>query len=98
MIEYDDYGHPAYIINTINDITKDVEGARTAHEMIRKYDRLTNIPSLSMSFYNKKGELIAVNDSMKELCEFDKPENERFFRLSNMFEIPILRDVYSRVH
>ncbi len=98
MIEYDDYGHPAYIINTINDITKDVEGARTAHEMIRKYDRLTNIPSLSMSFYNKKGELIAVNDSMKELCEFNKPENERFFRLSNMFEIPIFRDTIPRDH
>jgi len=96
MVEYDDYGHPVYIINTINDITKDVKGAKNAREMIRRYERLTNIPQLSMSFYNKKGELIAVNESMKELCEFDKPENERFFRLSNMFEIPILRDVYSR--
>lgn len=96
MVEYDDYGHPVYIINTINDITKDVKGAKNAREMIRRYERLTNIPQLSMSFYNKKGELVAVNESMKELCEFDKPENERFFRLSNMFEIPILRDVYSR--
>lgn len=96
MVEYDDYGHPVYIINTINDITKDVKGAKNAREMIRRYERLTNIPQLSMSFYNKKGELIAVNESMKELCEFDKPENERFFRLSNMFEIPIFRDIFPR--
>lgn len=98
MVEYDDYGHPVYIINTINDITKDVKGAKNAREMIRRYERLTNIPHLSMSFYNKKGELIAVNESMKELCEFDKPENERFFRLSNMFEIPIFRDAIPRNH
>ena len=96
MVEYDDYGHPVYIINTINDITKDVKGAKNAREMIRRYERLTNIPHLSMSFYNKKGELIAVNESMKELCEFDKPENERFFRLSNMFEIPVFRDIFPR--
>ncbi len=96
MVEYDDYGHPVYIINTINDITKDVKGAKNAREMIRRYERLTNIPQLSMSFYNKKGELIAVNEAMKELCEFDQSENEHFFRLSNMFDIPIFRDVYPR--
>ena len=50
MVEYDDYGHPVYIINTINDITKDVKGAKNAREMIRRYERLTNIPQLSMSF------------------------------------------------
>lgn len=98
MVEYDDYGHPVYIVNTIHDITNDVEGERTAHELIRKYDRLKNIPGLSMSFYDQKGGLIAVNESMKELCEFDKPENERFFRLSNMFEIPVFRDIFLHDH
>ncbi|MBQ9678102.1 MAG: transporter substrate-binding domain-containing protein [Prevotella sp.] len=94
MVEYDDYGHPTYIINTINDITKDIEEEKAAHDLVRKYERLSNMPQLAMSFYNKDGSLIDINDSMKALCGFDKPENERFFRQSNMFDIPIFHDIY----
>ena len=94
MVEYDDYGHPTYIINTIHDITQDVEEEKAAHDLVRKYERLSNMPQLAMSFYNKDGSLIDANDSMKALCEFDKPENERFFRQANMFDIPIFRDIY----
>lgn len=94
MVEYDDDGHPVYIINTINDVTKDVEDEKSAHELVRKYEQLSNMPLLAMSFYNKDGSLIDVNDPMKALCEFDQPENERFFRQSNMFDVPIFRDVY----
>ncbi len=94
MVEYDDYGHPTYIINTINDITQDVEEEKAAHDLVRKYERLSNMPQLAMSFYDKEGFLIDTNDTMKELCEFDKAENERFFRQSNMFDIPVFHDVY----
>lgn len=94
MVEYDDYGHPTYIINTINDITKDIEEEKAAHDLIRKYERLSNMPQLAMSFYNQDGSLIDANDSMKVLCEFDKPENERYFRQSSMFDIPLFHDIY----
>ena len=94
MVEYDDDGHPTYIINTINDITQDVEEEKIAHDLKRKYERLSNIPQLAMSYYNKDGSLIDINDSMKALCEFDKVENERFFRQVNMFDIPIFHGIY----
>ncbi|MBQ9230647.1 MAG: transporter substrate-binding domain-containing protein [Prevotella sp.] len=94
LVEYDDYGHPTYIINTINDITENIEEEKTAHDLVKKYERLSNMPQLAMSFYNKNGSLIDANDSMKALCEFDKPENERYFRHSSMFDIPIFHDIY----
>ena len=94
MVEYDDYGHPTYIINTINDITKDVEEEKAAHDLVKKYERLSNMPLIGMSFYNQDGSLIDTNDSMEVLCEFNKPENERYFRQANMFDIPIFHDIY----
>ena len=94
MVEYDDNGHPTYIINTINDITEDIEEENIAHDLVRKYERLSNMPQLAMSFYNQNGSLIDINDSMKALCEFDKPENERYFRQANMFDIPIFHEIY----
>ena len=94
MAEYDDYGHPTYIINTINDITEDIESEKAAHDLVRKYERLSNMPQLAMSFYNQDGSYIDANDSMKALCEFDKPENERYFQQANMFDVPIFHDIY----
>ena len=94
MVEYDDYGHPTYIINTINDVTKDMEEEKAARDLLKKYERLSNMPLLAMSFYNQDGSLIDTNDAMKTLCEFDKAENERFFRQSNMFDFPIFHDFY----
>lgn len=96
MVEVDDQGQPAYIINTINDITQDVEEEKNARNLVRKYERLSNLPQISMSFYDQDGVLIDLNDSMKALCHFEYPDNERFFSQSNMFDIPIFRDIYPR--
>ena len=96
VVEYDDDGNATFIINTINDITKDVVEAKAAHELVSKYERLSNMPQLSMSFYNRDGSLIDANDSMKILCEFDKIENEQFYRQTNMFSVPTFREVYPR--
>jgi len=96
MVECDDNGRPRYIIDTINDITQDVEHEKASHDLVQRYKHLINIPLVSMSFYDSKGELITLNNSMKELCEFDKLGNEEFFRQTNMFSIPIFRDVYPK--
>lgn len=96
MVEFDDEGHPAYIINTINDITQDIEEEKNARNLVRKYERLSNLPQISMSFYNQDGIFIDLNDSMKALCHFEHPDNERYFRQSNMFDIPVFRDLFPR--
>ena len=88
-------GHPAYIVNAIHDVTQDMEEDKAERELVRKYERLSNIPFIAMSFYSKEGWLIDLNDSMKELCGMDDPETKRFWESVCMFDVPLFRNVYS---
>lgn len=88
-------GHPAYIVNAIHDVTQDMEEDKAERELVRKYERLSNIPFIAMSFYSKGGWLMDLNDSMKELCGMDDPETKRFWESVCMFDVPLFRNVYS---
>ena len=88
-------GHPAYIVNAIHDVTQDMEEDKAGRELVRKYERLSNIPFIAMSFYSKGGWLMDLNDLMKELCGMDDPETKRFWESVCMFDVPLFRNVYS---
>ena len=88
-------GHPAYVVNAIHDVTQDLEEDKAGRELVRKYERLSNIPFIAMSFYSEEGWLIDLNDSMKELCGMDDPETKRFWESVCMFDVPLFRNVYS---
>ena len=88
-------GHPAYIVNAIHDVTQDLEEDKAGRELVRKYERLSNIPFIAMSFYSKEGWLIDLNDSMKELCGMDDPETKRFWESVCMFDVPMFRNIYT---
>ena len=88
-------GHPEYIVNAIHDVTQDMEEDKAGRELVRKYERLSNIPFIAMSFYSKEGWLMDLNDSMKELCGMDDPETKRFWESVCMFDVPLFRNVYS---
>ena len=93
--ELDNDGHPAYVVNAIHDVTQDLEEDKAGRELVRKYEQLSNIPFIAMSFYSKDGWLIDLNDSMKELCGMsDSPETKRFWETVCMFDIPLFRNVY----
>ena len=91
--ELDSDGHPAYVVNAVHDVTHEVEADKASRDLVRKYERLTNMPSLAISFYDKDGWLIELNDAMKELCGFnvEDTEAERYWRNLNMFDIPLFR-------
>lgn len=95
--ELDNDGHPAYVVNAIHDVTQDMEEDKAGRELVRKYERLSNIPFIAMSFYTKEGWLIDLNDSMKALCGMsdDNPETKRFWETVCMFDIPLFRNAYS---
>ena len=48
---------------------------------------------IAMSFYDKEGFLIDVNENMRQLCEFDE-KREAFFRQTNMFDFAMLHGAY----
>ena len=96
ICELDRDGRPAYIFNVIHDVTQEVEEDRAARNLVHKYQVLTNLPFVAMSFYDKDGYLYSMNDVMKELCAIDRDSNARhFWENVSMFDIPVLRGVIS---
>ena len=97
ILELDDEGHPAYVVNAIHDVTHDVEANKAERELVKKYEQLSNIPFIAMSFYDKNGWLIDLNDNMRQLCGMtdEHPENKRFWETVCMFDIPLFRNIYS---
>jgi len=98
ILEVDGDGQPAYIVNAVHDVTHEVEEDREARKLLHRFERLTNLPQVPMSFYSRDGWLIDINDAMKELCAFDShADAERYWRSVNMFDIPIFRNALSDV-
>ena len=97
ILELDNEGHPAYVVNAIHDVTNDVEENKAERELVKKYEQLSNIPFIAMSFYDKNGWLIDLNDNMRQLCGMtdDHPENKRFWETVCMFDVPLFRNIYS---
>ncbi len=98
ICEYDRYGKPCFIVNAIHDITHDVEEDQASHNMLNKYESLSHIPIVAVSFYDADGFLIGLNEPMKELCGIsnDTPESKRFWETVCMFDIPLFRNIYSK--
>ena len=95
--ELDSNGHPAYIVNAIHDVTQEMEEDKAARDLIHKYQILNNIPFVAMSFYDKNGFLIGLNDSMRELCAINQGKDiQRFWESVCMFDLPLFRGVMSR--
>lgn len=99
--ELDNNGRPAYIVNAIHDVTHEMEEDKAGRELVKKYDCLANLSFVAMSFYDRNGWLIDLNDSMKELCGFNSEDEssstdaERYWRSLNMFDIPLFRNALS---
>lgn len=95
ICELDSDGHPAYIVNAIHDVTLEVEEDKAARDLVHKYQALSNVPFVAISFYDKDGFLSEVNDGMKALCYMDdNGDAQRFWETVNMFDVPIFRSIY----
>lgn len=94
--ELDNDGHPAYIFNVIHNVTKEMEEDKAAREQVNKYQVLSNIPFVAISFYDKDGFLLELNDSMRDLCCMGSDHDaHRFWQAVNMFDVPHFRGVCS---
>lgn len=97
MVELDNEGRPAYVINAVNDVTQNMEEDLAVRELECKYKKLSNMPFVAMSFYDKDGWLIDINDAMRQICGItpENPESERFWLTVCMFDIPMFRSAYT---
>ena len=95
--ELDNDGRPAYIVNAIHDVTHELEEDKAARDLVHKYQVLSNIPFVAMSFYDKEGFLIDLNDRMKDLLGIsdDNPDSKRFWETVSMFDAPPFKGVFT---
>ena len=96
ILEVDNDGQPAYVINAIHDVTHEVEEDKAAYEHNCYYNALTHLTNVGVSFYGSDGWLIGLNDRMQDICGFDNDSDaERYWRNLNMFHVPLFRNVLS---
>ena len=67
ILELDKKERPAYIINAVNDVTKDAEIKQSANDLKNKYNVLLDNPYVAMAFYDVKGNIIDQNSLMMKL-------------------------------
>ena len=83
-------GKTRYIVYSMKDITHEIEEERFNSETGNKYMRMFEANLIAMSFYDKDGILIDLNENMKRLCEFDE-KGEKFFRQMCLFDVPLFK-------
>ena len=97
ICELDDEGRPAYVINAVNDVTREVEIYQATRNIVHKYETILNHPFVPMSFYDSKGVLIDHNDAMKAMLhgideslfkEISKPEEHQNMRVTRHLYYP----------
>ena len=83
-------GKPVHIVMAVKDITRENDEERQNSEMSEKYRKIFDTNLLAMSFYSREGNLMDLNQKMRELCNFDDA-GEAFFRKLNMFDTPFFQ-------
>ena len=91
IVEKED-DEPRYLVSTMRDVTREVEEERENQVLWNRYMKLFDTNVVAMSFYDKNGCLLDMNQKMKDLIEFNE-ERERFFRDANLFNVPGFQDV-----
>ena len=96
IVELDQHGRPAYVLNVVHNITHDVEEEQNTYEMEKSYEVLSRMPGMATSFYDANGFLVELNEHMRELCGMNNnPNVERFWRQVCIFDMPVFRGVFS---
>ena len=97
ICELDDEGRPAYVINAVNDVTREMEIYQATRDIVHKYEAILNNPFVPMSFYDSKGVLIDHNEAMKAMLhgideslfkEISKPEEHQNMRVTRHLYYP----------
>lgn len=83
-------GKPRYLVTTMRDVTHELEEERENNLQWNRYMKLFDTNILAMSFFDKDGYLIDLNQKMKELYEVDE-EREQLIRATRLFDIPNLK-------
>mgnify|MGYP002523794324 CR=1 FL=1 len=92
---YPEMGHlpiPKNIVIISRDITEKLQLEQEASELTNRYMKMFESSLIAMSFYDKDGHLINLNENMKKLCGLDD-EKLKFFWNTNLFDTNTFSEV-----
>ena len=96
--EADINGQTQDVVITASDMTSEVQRDRNEQELANRYKKMFESTMIAMSFYDKNGNLVDLNDSMRRMC-CQREEQEHFFRNLNMFDaMPVKNQYDPRTH
>ena len=89
-------GRPKDIVITARDVTEEKHKEKEEMELALRFQKMFDSTLLAMSFYDKDGNFIDMNQKMRELCNLENKVAEQMFRSTNLFEMSRLKNEYDR--
>ena len=86
-------GKPQYILYTTKDITEERNEEQRVKTIASKYKKMFDTNLVAMSFYDAGGNLLDLNNKMRELCNIES-DSEQFFHATSLFSFPSLKGIY----
>ena len=86
----EDQGGKRFLVITAKDVTREVHEERTDNELGKRYRKIFDTNLVAMSFYDRDGYLLDVNENMRTLCGFDE-EGEKYFRQLRLFDAELIK-------
>ena len=87
-------GKTKYIVYTTKDITNELQEERDNRDLWNKYMKVFDTNIVAMSFYDNKGNLLDVNQEMRNLCGIDE-EHESYFHKVNLFDVDTIKGEFT---
>ena len=88
-------GKVSDIIITTRDITSESQIEQNEQQVAGRYFKMFESTLVGISFYDKDGFLIELNDKMREIACI-KPESEAFYRRLSMFDADLVKGAYPK--
>ena len=85
---------PKNIVIISRDVTDELQREKEDEELTNRYMKMFDSSLVAMSFYDKEGRLINLNENMKKLCGVSE-ENTKTFWSANFFDTETYKDMAS---
>lgn len=83
---------PVNIFCTLTDVTEQLAQEQHEQEITDKYRQTFEQSIIGLAFYDKDGNMLAVNRKMREILKFQSGDDPYYFK-NTLFDMPTFRDV-----
>lgn len=93
--EFNTHHRPVSVVIASRDISEEKKKEQEDRDMASHFHKMFESTLLAMSFYDKEGCLIDLNDKMRELCGIND-EMLEYFKETNLFDAAMVKGILSK--